>query len=133
MTQHHEFLRGEPFQADRAARVQLVVGDADFGAQSEFEAVGEAGRCIDHHGSRIDLPQEAHRAGVVLGHDGVGMLRRIAVDVVYGLLQIVDDAHGEDGRQVFGRPVRFCGGGQMRIAGQDAAGFRIAAQLDLFR
>jgi hypothetical protein len=41
-SQHDPLLRGEAFEADRAARVQLVGRDADLGAEAVFEAVGES-------------------------------------------------------------------------------------------
>ena len=36
------FLAGQSFEADRATGVDLVGGDADFGAESILEAVGKA-------------------------------------------------------------------------------------------
>jgi hypothetical protein len=40
--EHDVLQRRQPFQADGAACVQLVVRDADFRAEAELEAVGEA-------------------------------------------------------------------------------------------
>ena len=48
VTENDELQRGEPFQTNRAARMQLVGADADLGAEPVFEAVREAGRGIDH-------------------------------------------------------------------------------------
>jgi hypothetical protein len=75
VAQHHPLLAGQAVQADRAAGVDLVGRNADLGAQAVLEAVGEAGRGVDHHRRRIHLAQEAHGARVVLGDDGVGVLR----------------------------------------------------------
>src|SRR3546814_2647053 len=55
-----------------------------------------------HHRGRIDFAQEAHRARVILADDGVGVLRRMGVDVVNRLIHIVDDPDCEDRIQIFG-------------------------------
>src|SRR5262249_37053448 len=70
-----EFLRRQALEADRAAGVQLVSGDADLGAEAVLVAVGEARRGIPHHRAGIDLAQEALGARAVTGDDRVGMLR----------------------------------------------------------
>ena len=49
LPQHHPLQRGQPFHADRAARVQLVGADADLGAQPVLEAIGKARAGVDHH------------------------------------------------------------------------------------
>ena len=36
---------------------------------------------VDHHARRVDLAQEAHRVGVRVGDDRVGVVRAVAVDV----------------------------------------------------
>ena len=56
------FERGQPFEPDRAARVQLVGGDADLRAEAVLVAVGEARRRVHHDRARIDFAQEAPRA-----------------------------------------------------------------------
>src|SRR5690606_3647465 len=43
ISQDNELLRGQPFQADRAARVQLVGADTDLGTKTVLETVGKAG------------------------------------------------------------------------------------------
>src|SRR5688500_18841530 len=78
VAQHDPLLRGEALEADRPAGLQLVGRDADFGTQPVLEAVGEAGRRIHHHRARVDLAQEALRAGPVLGDDRVGMPRAVS-------------------------------------------------------
>lgn len=42
-------LAGEAFEADWAAGVDLVGGNADLRTESILEAVGKAGRCVDHY------------------------------------------------------------------------------------
>ena len=69
-----ELLRGEALDPDRPARMELVGADPDLGAETVLEAVGEAGRGIDHDRAGIDLAQEALCTTQVLGDDGVGVL-----------------------------------------------------------
>jgi hypothetical protein len=42
LTQHHVLLRGQAFQADRTAGVNLIGADADLRAETVLKAVGEA-------------------------------------------------------------------------------------------
>src|SRR5918996_3094180 len=79
--QNHEFLRGQAFEPHRPARVQLVGGNADLGAQAVLVAVGEARRGVPYDGARIDLAQEALGAAAVLRDDRVGVLRAVLGDV----------------------------------------------------
>jgi hypothetical protein len=46
ITDHHVLLAGQAFQADRAAGMQLVGGNADFRTQAVLEAIGKAGRVL---------------------------------------------------------------------------------------
>src|SRR5690606_13574821 len=95
----------ETFQADRTARVNLVGGDTDLGAQTILKTVGEARRSIDHDRARIDLAQEAAAARVILGDDAVGVLRTVGIDVIDGGIEAGDDADRQYRRQVLGAPV----------------------------
>src|SRR5690606_38025126 len=120
-------LAGQAFQPDRAARVQFVGGNADLGTQAVLEAVGEAGRSVDHHRRRIHFGDEAAGVAEVLADDGIGVLRSVTVDVFDGLIQRVDHADREDRRVVFGAPIFFCG--NQHLCTQQLAGARTAAQL----
>src|SRR5215472_8208230 len=82
--EHDPLLAGQALESDRSARVELVGRDADLRAQPVFEAVGEARGGIDHDRARIDLAQEARRVAVMLGDDGVGVLRAVLRDMVDG-------------------------------------------------
>src|SRR5258705_10279850 len=68
------FEAGQLLGADRTAGVKFPGGDADFGAEAEFAAVGKLGRRVMQHDRRIDLVEEFARGGFVLGHDRVGVL-----------------------------------------------------------
>ena len=107
VAQHNEFLAGQSFQSHRAARVDLVGGDADFRAEAILEPIGEAGGCIDHHRTGIHLAQETAGAAIILGNDRIGMLRTIGGDVLDGLIEPVHHPHAQDRRQILGVPVFF--------------------------
>ena len=111
VAEHDALERGEALEPDRAARVQLVGGDADLGAQAVLEAVGEAGRGVHHHRARIDLAQEAPRARDVLGDDRVGVLRAVGARCARSPASSPSTTRtDEDRREVLGVPV-FLGRG----------------------
>ena len=74
LAQHHVLQRGQAFDADRPARMELVSADADLGAQAELETIGKARAGIDHHAGRIDLAEKTLGVQVVTRQDGVGMV-----------------------------------------------------------
>src|SRR5690606_19075763 len=108
---HHEALHRERFGTHRSIGVQAGGGDADLGAESEFAAVAEARGGVDHHHGRADRGYEAARRDLVGGGDGFGMVGGVAVDVGKGIVEIIDDAYGEDQVEEFGGVV-VIGGGQ---------------------
>ena len=69
----------------------------------------------------LDFGPEGGDGGGGVRDDGLGVPGGPARDVVQRLGQVVDHPHGQDRGQVFGAPVLFHGGRQMRIAGQDRA------------
>ena len=97
--------RGELLDADRPARMEAAGGDADLGAEAELAAVGELGRGVVQHDRRIDLAQEFLGRRLVLGDDRVGVVRAVALDVRDGGVDAVDHLDGDDGVEIFGRPV----------------------------
>jgi hypothetical protein len=74
---------------------------------------------------RIDLAQEAARAAVVLGDDGVGVLRAVGVDVGHRGVDVVDDLDRDDGAEIFLVPVGFHRG--LQLVGGTPAPLRIAS------
>jgi hypothetical protein len=92
-----ELLRRQAFEADRSARVQLVGGDADLGAEAVLVAVGEARRGVPHHRGRVDLAQEALGARAVAGDDRVGVLRAVLGDVRDRLVEALHHADRHHG------------------------------------
>src|SRR3546814_6809286 len=69
---HQPFVRRQPFESDRPARVEAPRRDADLRPQAELAAVGELGRGIMHDDRAVDLGEEAVCGGGVLGDDRVG-------------------------------------------------------------
>ena len=57
-------------------------GDADFGAEAKFAAVGELGRRIVQDDGRIDLAQELFGGGLVVGDYRVGVMRAVTLDML---------------------------------------------------
>src|SRR3546814_11137695 len=55
---HEPLIGRQPFQRDRASRVQSPRRDADFGAEAEFAAVGELRRGVVHDDRAVDFRQE---------------------------------------------------------------------------
>ncbi|MNJ19841.1 hypothetical protein D3C77_141650 [compost metagenome] len=125
---HHVFFTGQAFQADRAAGMQFVGGNTDFRAQTILETVGKAGRGVDHHRGRIDLGHELASLRLMFGHDGIGMVRAIVIDMFDGLVQAVDHANRQNRREVFSVPVRL--GRRHRL--DNLEGALATAQFDTF-
>src|SRR5205807_7284593 len=75
------FEAGQLLGADRAAGVEFAGGDPDLSAEAEFAAVGELRRGVVQHDRRIDLVEEPLRDVGVLGHDRVGMMRAVIVNM----------------------------------------------------
>src|ERR1700676_3921887 len=121
------FPAGESFESDRATRVKLVGRDADLSPESVFESVGKAGRCIDHHRARIDLAHEPHRVAVMLGDDGVGVLRAVASDVFDRSIERRNDTHRQNRPEVLGAPIFL---GRRLHRRHDRPGTGVAAKLD---
>src|ERR1700680_885481 len=75
------FEAGQLFGADRAAGMEFTGGNADLGAEAEFAAVSELGRGVMKHDRRIDLVEKFARGAFVVGHDRVGVMRAVIVDM----------------------------------------------------
>src|SRR5690606_27754933 len=109
VTEHDPFLAGQALEADRAAGVDAVGGNADLGAEAILEAVSKPRRGIDHHRAGIDLGEETSRPRPVLGDDALGVAGAVLADVVHGVVDIGDDFYRQDRRQVFLAPVVLAG------------------------
>ena len=121
--------RAELLDPHWPARVHAPGGDADLGAETEFAPIRELGRGVVQDDRRIDLLQEPLRRGLVLGHDAVGVMRAIGLDVVDRRIETVDDADSDDRVEIFGAPVLFgrrrrarVGFTRRRVAADRAAG-----------
>ena len=71
--------------------MQLISADADFGAQAVFEAVGKAGRGIDHHRTGINFPQEPARQSVIFSHYRFGMAGTVLINVLQRLIDAINN------------------------------------------
>ncbi|MNZ18866.1 hypothetical protein D3C78_358860 [compost metagenome] len=106
--------------------MQLVGGNTDFRAQAVLEAVGEAGRGVEHDRRRIDLGHELAGFTLVFADDRVGVVRAIVVDVLDGLVQAIDHTNRQDGVEVLGEPIVFAG----RLGLDQRTGTLAPAQFD---
>src|SRR5262245_9100379 len=96
---------GELLDADRPARMEAAGGDPDLGAEAELAAVGELGRGVVQHNGGIDLAQELFGRALVLGDDGLGVVRAVALDMRDCTVDAVDHLGRDDGVEILGRPV----------------------------
>ena len=107
---HYPLRARELRQTHRAASVQLLGRDADFGAEPELAPIREARGGIDHDDRRVDLGEKAFGFREVVREDRLGVMRRIRADVLERSIEVVDDPHRDVERHVLGRPV-FLGRG----------------------
>src|SRR3979490_1993332 len=91
------FETGQLLGADRAAGVKFAGGDADFRAEAEFAAVGKLRRCVVQHDRGVDLIEKFARGGFILGHDRVGVVRTVVVNMRNRLVDAVDHLGSDDG------------------------------------
>src|ERR1700716_1597624 len=67
--------------ADRSASMKFSGSNADFSAETELAAVGELGRSVVQHDRRIDLVEKLLRGAGVFGHNRIGVMRTVLLDV----------------------------------------------------
>src|SRR6266850_8224267 len=91
--------------ANRAAGVEFAGGNPDFGAEAELAAVGELRRGVVQHDRGIDLAEEFLGGLCILGHDRIGMMRAVIVDMRDRLVEAVDDSRRDDRIFIFGVPI----------------------------
>src|ERR1044071_2985310 len=107
VAEYDKFGRRQFFQTHRAESVDLARADADLGAKTEFAAVVEAGRSIDHHRRRIYPLDEFPGFLVAARDDAFGVFRTVALDMLDRLVHVLDYTHGEHQIEIFLRPIRF--------------------------
>src|SRR6185437_12536512 len=95
--------------ADRPAGVEFAGGNADLGAEAEFSAVGELGRGVMQHDRRIDLVEKLARDSLVLGHDRIGVVRAMVVNMCDRGVDAIDHLGCDDRVLIFGVPVLLGG------------------------
>src|SRR5437588_7171250 len=104
------FEAGQLLGADRAAGVELAGGNPNLSTEAELAAVGELRRGVVQHDRRIDLVEELPRDVGIFGHDRVGVVRTVVMNMRDRLIDAVDNSSRDDGIFIFGVPV-FLGGG----------------------
>ena len=90
--------------------MELLGGNADFGSQSEFTSVGEAGRGIEIDGRRIHFIEEFCRSRFVIRDDAFRVAGSVPGNKGDGFLFAFHGFHRQNIVAVFGIPV-FCGCG----------------------
>ena len=61
--------------------MEAAGSNTDLRAETEFAAIGKLRRCIVQHDGRIDLVEKSCRSSFVLGHDRIGVMRAVGLDV----------------------------------------------------
>lgn len=96
-------------QAHRAAGVEAVGGDADLGAEAEFETVGKTGTGVVEDSGGINPGKELPSGFGIFGDDSIGMAGAAAVDPVDGGGGVRHNGDGKDLVVVFGGEVIVAG------------------------
>src|SRR5450759_5955687 len=65
--------RRQLWETQRPARVQLLGGDSDLGAEPELLTVGERGGGVHHHRRRVHSRSELLCGSKIGGDDGLGV------------------------------------------------------------
>ena len=74
--------------------VQARRADADLGAETESEPVGESRACVVEHTRAVHLVEERFGGSLVLRHDNLCVRAAPLVDVLDGILHAVHELHG---------------------------------------
>ena len=91
--------------------MEFVGRDADLCTEPEDAAVIESGAGVHHHGAAVDHRGECFGGLQVAGHNRIGVMGSVLVDVLCRLLHRSDDRDADFGTQVFGAPICFGGFG----------------------
>jgi hypothetical protein len=110
-----------------AASVEFVGTDTDLGTKAELSTVIEAGARIPEHDGAVHFVEKCSRHSFVVSHNGVSMMRAVAINMGDGFLEAGDSFDREDQVEILGVPVFLGGGLGARPVRQD---LRVAANLD---
>mgnify|MGYP003340143513 CR=1 FL=1 len=122
LTQQMASLRKAVSPADRrrldqasVAEARLVTGggalfnDDDLAsARLQVQCRANARHARAEHDGAVDGIHKGFGRHLVFGHDGVGVMGAIMLDMLDGLFQPVHHSHRDDGVQIFGVPILFC-------------------------
>ncbi len=87
--------------------MKLAGADANLRPHAELGAVGELRRGVPQHDGGIERGEEALGSGAVLGHDALGVMRAVLLDVRDRFFDAIDGFHSDNGVEIFRRPVFF--------------------------
>src|SRR5580704_1835861 len=100
-----------------------------LGAEAELRAIGKPSGCIPVDGGRIDASQKLTGVDFFAGHNGIRMLRRIAVDMSYGFLDARNYMNSQAEAQILFVPILFSSSLHLRFGGE-ATGLFVTANFD---
>ena len=90
--------------------MKFLRGNAHFGAEAEFEAVGKPRRRVYVHARGLDFPQEFFGYRSIYGDDRLAVTRGMGVDKRDRLFRAVHDFYGNFQREELGVEVLLrCG------------------------
>ena len=120
----HPFVRGKPFQPDRAAGVQFLGGDGYLPSQPQLGTVGEARAGVDVDSSGVDFVDKTLRVGWIVGEDAIRVLCAVVVDVLDRLVDGIDYANAKYQTEPFLVKVALfgCQDAVLRVEAEDLQG-----------
>ena len=95
------FVGAKLVQAHRAAGVQAIGGDADFGTKAKLKSVGEAGGGVVEDRSGVHGSEKLLCRGSVFGDNAFGVAGAIGVDQLDGSFCVRNDGDGNNQVGVF--------------------------------
>ena len=96
-------IRHESVEPNRSARMDPPSANPHLGTEPVAKAVREARAGVHEHARRVDAAHEGATGCGRLGHDAVGVVRAVRVDVRHGGCEGGYGKHGEREREVLGR------------------------------
>ena len=100
--------------ANRPPRVQFAGADAQLGAKAIAKAIGEARRDVVIDAGRINSLHKMCRRLAILGDNGFRMSGAVAIDVLNGFVDTVDDLDRYNQIGILGCPVVLTGEDDIR-------------------
>lgn len=96
------FERGKMIEEKRKERMNIKGGDEDLRENEEIEEIGKLSGGIVKKNGWIDIVEEKRKGMRIIGKDGLGVMRRIEVDMVYRKRNEVKKRKGNDRVEILG-------------------------------